>query len=79
MSTENNSNPETDAGPPKPSEPSLASKKQLARRYSVSTRTVDNWIASRLIPVLRFGPRLVRFPVLECDRTLAERFKINPR
>lgn len=68
-----------EVGSPVPREPELADKKTLAHRYGVSTRTVDHWIARKLIPVLRFGPRLVRFPVREVDRVLAERFKINAR
>lgn len=71
--------PESGSGNTETADPQLATKREIARRYAVSTRTVDNWIASRLIPVLRFGPRLVRFPVREVDRVLSERFKINPR
>jgi predicted DNA-binding transcriptional regulator AlpA len=40
----------------------LITREQLAKLCSVSTRTIDNWIASKRIPVLR-GPseRCVRF------------------
>jgi hypothetical protein len=55
----------------------LWTKRQIAKRYNVCVRTVDSWTAKRVIPFLRFGPRLIRYPVAECDRALAERFKIN--
>jgi phage terminase Nu1 subunit (DNA packaging protein) len=40
----------------------LITRRELAKLCNVSTRTVDNWVASNSIPVLR-GPseRCVRF------------------
>lgn len=38
-------------------EPTLIRKKELATRLSVSTRTIDNWVAKRVIPFIRMGPR----------------------
>ena len=57
----------------------LWTKRQIAKRYNVCARTVDSWTAKKVIPFLRFSPRLIRYPVAECDRALAERFKINAR
>jgi hypothetical protein len=65
--TEMNQSPET----------ALATKKQLAKRYKVSVRTLDNW--TKFLPHLKFSARLIRYPVAECDRALADRFKINAR
>ena len=38
-------------------EPTLIKKKELAKRLSVSPRTIDNWVAKRTIPFIRVGPR----------------------
>lgn len=38
-------------------EPTLIKKKELANRLSVSPRTIDNWVAKRIIPFIRVGPR----------------------
>jgi hypothetical protein len=60
-------------------ETTLATKKELAVRYRVCVRTIDSWTAKKILPYLKFSPRLIRYPVVECDRALAERFKVNPR
>jgi excisionase family DNA binding protein len=40
---------------------SLPDKQAVAKRYGVSTRTVDRWIAERRIPFLKLGKRCLRF------------------
>ena len=37
--------------------PTLIKKKELAKRLSVSTRTIDNWVAKRLIPYIQITSR----------------------
>jgi len=54
----------------------LLTKPELATRYGIVTRTVDNWIHKRRIPFLKIGRKLVRFDAAECDRAL-EKFKVN--
>jgi len=54
----------------------LVGKPELAQRYGVVVRTIDNWIALRQIPFLKIGKKMVRFDVAECDAAL-QRFKIN--
>ena len=39
----------------------LVNKRVVARAASVSVRSVDNFVARRLIPVVRITPRCVRF------------------
>jgi excisionase family DNA binding protein len=39
----------------------LPRKRDVARRYGVSLRTVDRWVKERLIPHIRFGNRCIRF------------------
>lgn len=46
----------------------LIKKKELAKRLSVSTRTVDEWVRKRIIPYLQIGPR---FYLYDYDAVLA--------
>jgi excisionase family DNA binding protein len=54
----------------------LVTKPELAARYCVVPRTIDNWIAERRIPFLKIGKKMVRFDPDECDRFL-QKFKVN--
>jgi hypothetical protein len=49
-------------------EPTLIKKKELAKRLSVSTRSIDGWVAKRLIPYIQISPR---FYLYEFDAVLA--------
>ena len=49
-------------------EPTLIKKKELAKRLSVSTRSIDTWVAKRLIPYIQITPR---FYLYEFDAVLA--------
>jgi excisionase family DNA binding protein len=53
----------------------LVKKSDIARRYSVSPRTVQTWVAQRRIPYVRIGNTL-RFNPRACDQALA-RFGIK--
>ncbi len=37
--------------------PTLIKKKELAKRLSVSPRTIDEWVRNRKIPYLQISPR----------------------
>ena len=39
----------------------LLTRRELAKLYKVSTRTVDSWVALRKVPVIRISKRCVRF------------------
>jgi excisionase family DNA binding protein len=54
-------------------------KQQLARRLSVSPRTVDNLIARRALPFVRLSARLIRFPVAAVEAYLRDHLTINAR
>jgi hypothetical protein len=43
----------------------------IADRYEVSPRCIQNWVARKILPVLRIG-RCVRFNIAACDRALAK-------
>ena len=53
----------------------LLNKKNLAGRYCVSTRTIDNWMQT-FLPFYKPSYGVVRFDPEECDRAL-EKFKVN--
>lgn len=47
-----------------------ATKREVAREYGVSLRTVDTWIAKKKIPFMKLSPRLVRFDLDAVERAL---------
>jgi len=49
-------------------EPTLIQKKELAKRLSVSPRTIDGWVSRRVIPFIKVSPRLNLY---EFDAVLA--------
>lgn len=51
-----------------PIQPVLIKKKELAKRLSVSPRTVDGWVAKRVIPYIQITSR---FYLFEFDAVLA--------
>ena len=57
----------------------LVKKKTLAATLGVSVRTVDNWVAQRLIPYLAPSPRLHLFDPEAVRIALAARFGVQPR
>jgi DNA-binding transcriptional regulator YiaG len=52
-------------------------KAELARSLGVSTRTVDTWVAKRMIPYLAVSPRLHLFNVKEVEGALRARFGVS--
>jgi len=48
----------------------LPRKRDIAKRYGVSLRTVDRWVKERLIPHIRFGNRCVRFRWAAVERAV---------
>ena len=54
----------------------LPRKLDIAKRYGVSPRTVDRWIAERKIPFLKFGHRTLRFRWSDVEKSL-DRFVIR--
>lgn len=55
----------------------LVSKSEIARRYGVSERTVQEWMAKGIIPYYKPG-YMVRFDPAECDSAL-NHFKVPVR
>jgi DNA-binding transcriptional MerR regulator len=42
-------------------------KKEIARRYGVSTRTINSWMQRRLLPFTKPSAKMVRFDPEACD------------
>lgn len=49
-------------------DPTLIQKKELAKRLSVSPRTIDGWVARRVIPCIKVSSR---FNLYEFEAVLA--------
>lgn len=54
-------------------------KRPLAAHLGVSVRTIDNWIAQRIIPYLATSPRLHLFDLDAVKKALADRFGVDAR
>jgi len=54
----------------------LITKKELAKELSVSTRTIDNWVRQKRIPVHRFSSRCIRFKLPKVQSAL-DKFEIR--
>ncbi len=48
-----------------------AKKSDLAKRYAVGERTIENWMKAGLLVCIRVR-RVVRFDVEACDKSLLE-------
>ena len=66
--TMNSSEPLNTSGSGEISQPNIIRKQELAKRLAVSTRTIDNWMAKRLITYIQISPR---FYLYEFDAVLA--------
>ena len=57
-----------------PEKQKLVGKREIVRRYSVSERTIQEWMGKGMIPFYKPG-YMVRFDPAECDSAL-NRFKV---
>jgi len=60
-----------------PIEPRFVRKAELARVLGVSVRTVDEWLARRLIPYVAVSSRLHLFNVQEVEEALRKQFGVE--
>ena len=58
-------------------EPKLIKKVELAKRLSVSPRTIDDWVAKRIIPVIAVTPRTYLYDFDEVMAVLRKRYRID--
>ena len=59
-------------------EPTLIKKAELAKRLSVSPRTVDEWVAKRMIPFIAITPRMYLYNFEEVLAVLNKHYKVEP-
>ena len=55
----------------------LVRKRQLAKLMSVSPRTVDGWVAKRMIPFIEPNPRLHLFDPAAVKSALLAQFAVS--
>lgn len=58
--------------------PKVIRKKELAKRLSVSTRTVDTWMAKRLIPYIQVTPRFYLYEFDAVLEAIKKHYQIEP-
>jgi hypothetical protein len=51
-------------------------KREIARRFGVSARTVDNWL-TRGMPHFKPSARMVRFSIADCDEWYRRQFGVH--
>jgi DNA-binding transcriptional MerR regulator len=60
-------------------EPSLIQKKELAKRLSVSPRTIDGWVARRVIPCIKISPRFNLYDLDAVLSALKKNYQVDAR
>lgn len=60
-------------------EPTLIKKKELARRLSVSTRTIDNWVTKRIIPYIQVTPRFYLYEFQAVLDAIKKHYEIDAK
>jgi predicted DNA-binding transcriptional regulator AlpA len=59
--------------------PPLVRKRELAKALGVSPRTIDDWVARRIIPYLAMSSRLHLFDPVQVRQVIVARFGLKPR
>ena len=62
-----------------PVQPTLIKKKELAKRLSVSPRTVDGWVAKRVIPYIQITSRFYLFEFDAVLAALKKLYQVEPK
>jgi excisionase family DNA binding protein len=58
-------------------DPIFVKKAEAAKALGVSTRTLDNWVARRMIPYVAVSPRMHLFDLAEVKNALREKFEVS--
>jgi excisionase family DNA binding protein len=59
--------------------PTLIKKKELAKRLSVSPRTIDEWVRTRKIPHLQISPRFYLYDFEAVLAALRKLYQVDAR
>ena len=76
--TMNSSEPMMTSGSAAIVQPAVIRKRELAKRLSVSTRTIDNWMAKRVIPYIQISPRFYLYQFDAVLDALKNLYEIEP-
>ena len=60
-------------------EPALIQKKELAKRLSVSPRTIDGWVARRVIPCIKVSSRFNLYDLDAVLTALKKNYQVEAR
>jgi hypothetical protein len=77
--TSNTSQPPEGGGSSGFIQPTLIKKKDLAKRLSVSTRSIDTWVAKRVIPYIQITPRFYLFEFEAVLAALKKLYQVDAR
>jgi len=58
-------------------EPVFVKKAEAAKALGVSARTLDNWVARRIIPYVAVSPRMHLFDLEAVKAALRDRFEVR--
>lgn len=58
-------------------EPVFVKKTEAAKAIGVSARTLDNWVARRIIPYVAVSPRMHLFDLEAVKAALRDRFEVR--
>ncbi|MBU6178013.1 MAG: hypothetical protein KGR69_00050 [Verrucomicrobia bacterium] len=58
-------------------EPVFVKKTEPAKALGVSARTLDNWVARRIIPYVAVSPRMHLFDLEAVKAALRDRFEVR--
>ncbi len=58
-------------------DPIFVKNTKAAMALGVSTRTLDNWVARRMIPYVAVSPRMHLFDLAEVKKALREKFEVS--
>ena len=57
----------------------LETRREFAKRYSVSERTIANWMRDKLVPYVAISARTIRFDPAEVDAALVRNHRVAAR
>ena len=77
--TSNTSQPLEGGGSSGIIQPTLIKKKELAKRLSVSTRSIDTWVAKRVIAYIQITPRFYLFEFEAVLAALKKHYQVDAR
>ena len=76
--TMSSSEPIEAVGTSGPVQPTIIRKKELAKRLSVSTRSIDTWVGKRMIPYIQITPRFYLYDFEAVLAAIRKHYQVEP-